>query len=224
MKMDAIKSIKEVAELISATPREVFDNVVTLMLSYTLINPSGYDHLYLKPKFKAGLLGTVPVETTEAYEVAYLAVLSAMNDAAPFEDAITDYYGQLLRGDKGQFMTPGDLGYKITGFLDGDISSGIAAEPTCGTGSLALGHLRRAFESDGAKGVQAIDLILNDLDIRLLRIAIFQVMYHTIKNDAPVSSIRAWHADLIQDYDSPGKMVLDCTSHRRAIAKLTPVF
>ncbi|MGV2114237.1 N-6 DNA methylase [Agrobacterium salinitolerans] len=222
MQKYAIKAIEKAADLIGISQREVFDNIVTSMLSHTFTNPDGYSHLYLRPRFDAALTGEINIHgNVEAFGAALLAVLASLNAAAPFEDVITDFYGSLLVGEKGQFMTPGSLGLALSAFL-GDPASAIrVAEPTCGTGSLVLGHMRRVFEKDGAVGLRSVELMLNDLDLRLLRIAVMQVMFHTIKNEAPVASIKAWRADLIKEYEATNTLVLECSSHRRVLSVLS---
>lgn len=222
MKEEAIQSIKRAADQSETTVREMFDNVVLSMLSYTLTNPDGYSHLYLSPRFKATLIGSVDVKgAIEAFGAATLAVLESLNAAAPFEDVITDYYGSLLVGQRGQYMTPSDLSEAVSKYLGDGGESDRIADPTCGTGSLILGQLRQRYEIQGAVGLQSVEIVLNDIDMRLLRIAVLQVMFHTIKHEAPVASVKAWQADLIREYEAPNKLVLECSSHRHALSVLS---
>ena len=222
MQQDAIKAIERAADQAGVSAREVFDNIVISMLSHTFTNPDGYSHLYVRPRVDAALVGQIDFKgDIGAFGAAAIAVLASMNAAAPFEDVVTDYYGSLLVGEKGQFMTPASMGMALSALL-GDREPGArVAEPTCGTGSLALGHLRRLFEKDGAAGLRPVELMMNDLDLRLLRIAVMQVMFHTIKNEAPMASIKAWRADLIKEYEATNTLVLECSSPRHVLSVLS---
>lgn len=220
MKKNTIKAINHFAERADCTPREAFDEVVNYMLAYTMANPEGYAHLYLKPAFDPTFIGDVdPRGQLEAFIAAMLAVTASMNEAEPFEDVLTDYYGSLLGAVRGQFMTPAELARSVALLLGDDNLNGKIAEPTCGTGSLILGHLGRVFREEGRAGIGRMELILNDIDKRLLCIAVLQVLFHTIKNEAPVATLTAWCADLIKEYNT-ARPVLRTTSQRHAVKSL----
>lgn len=221
MNKSAVKAIRTAADLNGVKERDVFDNIVVMLLTHTLMNSEGYFHLYLKPKFEPSILDFAGgVQKLEGYQEAMNEVLASLNGAAAFEDVVTDYYGKMLGRERGQHMTPPELVARMMGLLGDKASANRVAEPTCGTGSIAMGYLRACYDKEGAAGLKATELLLNDIDLRLLRIAILQVMFHTIRHEAPVASIRAFRADLIKEYNAPGTMVMECTSHRHAISSL----
>ncbi len=65
-----------------------------------------------------------------------------------------------------------------------------------------MGDLRQTYEVGGKDAVSHVDYSINDLDQRLVRIATVQVMYHTIRHEAPLKRLVARNADLIKNYDS----------------------
>ncbi|PDT50167.1 hypothetical protein CO661_00425 [Sinorhizobium fredii] len=132
-----------------------------------------------------------------------LMLREELNDAAPFEDVVTDKYGALLQGDLGQFMTPTAVSNAVSGFLGAAGEKGKKrAEPTCGTGALIMGDLRHTYAVGGKDGISHVDYSINDLDQRLVRIATVQVMYHSIRHEAPLKRLVAHNADLIRNYNS----------------------
>ncbi|MFQ6238228.1 hypothetical protein [Sinorhizobium meliloti] len=203
---DLVKNINVFADHCGFPARRIFDDLFTLLFSHICTGKKEYQHLYpavsYDPRTVQPLEGYRDADRDELMQL--LVMLTAeLDNAAPFEDVVTDKYGTLLQGDLGQFMTPTALSNAVRGFLEFTRESGNKrAEPTCGTGALVMGDLRQTYAVGGKDAVSHVDYSINDLDQRLVRIATVQVMYHSIRHEAPLKRLVAHNADLIRNYDS----------------------
>ncbi|WP_273728880.1 N-6 DNA methylase [Brucella gallinifaecis] len=139
-----------------------------------------------------------------------------MKAAEPFSDVITEFYNSEFISQKnksGQFMTPMSLADKLLPFLFEDTFDGESSfcEPTCGTGTLALSTLKAIYNKHGKHGLVDKTLVLNDIDPTVLRIALYQVMFHSFHHNAPLKCIDIKCSDLINEYLSKdAQTVLVC--------------
>ncbi len=203
---DLLKEVRSFADHSGLPATRIFDDLFALLYNYICTGSQEYKQLYPSVTY-----APETVQSVEGYGDADLDQLmrlllmlrEELEQAAPFEDVVTDKYGALLHGDLGQFMTPTALASSVGEFLSATGAKGNKrAEPTCGTGALVMGDLRQCYAAEGKDGVSHVDYSINDLDLRLVRIATVQVMYHSVRHEAPLKRLVAYNADLIRDYDS----------------------
>ncbi|MCY1315018.1 hypothetical protein D9M69_02480 [compost metagenome] len=203
---DLIKQMRAFADHCGCPARRVFDDLFALLYNYICTGKQEYNKLYpavfYDPQTVQAVEGYREEERDQLMELL-LVLRAELDDAAPFEDVVSDKYGALLPGDLGQFMTPTAVSTAVSRFLGAaEPSATKRTEPTCGTGALVMGDLRNSYAVAGRDGISRIDYAINDLDPRLVRIATVQVMYHSIRHEAPLKRLTAYNADLIKNYDS----------------------
>lgn len=206
------KEIELASQRLGMGRRELFDSVISFGCSYVCLNPDKLTHLYQDMRYSTQMVCKPDVELVAVTDDDYVQLLSylmmaltqVMKNGDPFEDLLTAIYSEYLQGDAGQFMSPAYFGKAIMQFISDEqaFQSGMrsTSEPTCGTGTLALGMLQEVYEKDGRVGIANVDLHLNDLDIRLVKVAMFQVMYHSIERNIPLGRIVVECKNLITEY------------------------
>lgn len=205
--MDVIKMLKPIAEQNAIGVRDVFDDVVGLLYNRICADSLDYRSVYMSTSYDHDSLVTYGHYRQHSQDLIQptLALVELMKAAEPFEDVITDIYGALLRGDQGQFMTPSSLGQSVAAFISPQepVTCRIdCTEPTCGTGSLVLGHLQSIYKAGGCKAIGHVHYRINDIDIRLARIAMVQVMFNSIHYECPLAELMVFCSDTIKNYNS----------------------
>lgn len=201
-----LKNTNAFADHCGLPARHIFDDLFTLLYSHICAGKKEYQHLYPAVSFDARkvqpLDGYRDADRDELMRLLVM-LIAELDNAVPFEDVVTDKYGTLLQGDSGQFMTPTPLSNAVSEFLGSAREGGNKrAEPSCGTGALVMGDLRHTYAVGGKDAVSHVDYSINDLDQRLVRIATVQVMYHSIRHEAPLKRLVVHNADLIRNYDT----------------------
>ncbi len=203
---DLLKNTNVFADHCGFPARRVFDDVFALLYNYICTDKQEYKMLYPDVSYDPNTVQAVEgYRDVDREELVMLLLMlrEELDDAAPFEDVVTDKYGALLQGDLGQFMTPTAVSNAVSGFLGANGERGNKrAEPTCGTGALVMGDLRQTYEVGGKDAVSHVEYSINDLDQRLVRIATVQVMYHSIRHEVPLKRLVAHNADLIRNHNS----------------------
>lgn len=150
---DLVKNTNAFADHYGFSARLVFDDLFTLLFNRICTGKKEYLHLYpavfYDPKTVQAVEGYRDADRDELLQL--LVMLTAeLDDAAPFEDVVTDNYGALLQGEHGQFMTPTALSNSVREFVGAGAASGNnRAEPACGTGALVMADLRQTYAVKG---------------------------------------------------------------------------
>lgn len=136
-----------------------------------------------------------------------------MKAAKPFADVISQFYELEFidpRNKLGQFMTPDCVGDLMSRMLFSEPTSDSVSfnDPTCGTGSLILSSLRELYNEHGKQSLATKELHINDIDSRVLRIALYQILFHSFHHNAPLKAIEIKRSDIIRDYGSDQEQVV----------------
>ncbi|WP_146749556.1 hypothetical protein [Ensifer adhaerens] len=150
---DLVKDTAVFADHCGFPARRIFDDLFALLYNHICTGKQEYYMLYpgvaYDPKTVEAVEGYRDADREELVRLL-LMLRQKLDDAAPFEDVVTDKYGALLQGDLGQFMTPTALSNAVSEFLGAAGERGNKrAEPTCGTGALVMGDLRQTYEVGG---------------------------------------------------------------------------
>ncbi|MEE9983295.1 hypothetical protein [Agrobacterium pusense] len=206
--MDVIKMLKPIAEQNAIGVRDVFDDVVGLLYNRICADSLDYRSVYMSVSYD-----TDSLVSYERYGQSGAAALikpavqlvEIMKGTELFCDALTDIYGHLLSGERGQFMTPAKLASAAAAFMQPQESAAgrlECTEPTCGTGALVLAHLQSIYRAGGKQAVGHVHYRINDIDIRLARVAMLQIMFHSIHHECPLAEIMVFCGDTIKNYNS----------------------
>lgn len=213
------KALSETARQLNMREKEVFDEIIKLSVfsifahfdkpmnaQYDLIHADlnfiGFDFQMSTPK----LLALAELQSLLHKE---------MKAAEPFSDIISQFYELEFidpRNKLGQFMTPDCVGDLMSKLLFSDQSENTSFnDPTCGTGSLVLSSLREIYNVHGKHALADKTLMINDIDPRVLRIALYQILFHSFHHNAPLKAIEIRRSDIIRDYGSDNEqVVLSC--------------
>lgn len=192
--------------------RNLFDLMIDLSCAYICLKLKDLGHMYEEVSFSPSLVRQPKLNTNDRLDDEKLATklvahklkfIEMMKSAAPFEDVITPIYAEaFLSGVAGQFMSPSSLGVLLQKLIMQPDEMGdpyTLADQCVGTGALCLGYLQSIYEREGKEGIGRIKLSINDIDLRVVKIALFQVMFHTIQHNAPIGSLMVETKDLIRN-------------------------
>lgn len=129
-----------------------------------------------------------------------------------------DYFAELLvelgsfdKKFKAQCMTPPEIANALCEMLTSDKAiSGKLGEISCGTGVLVLEALKSYVNSDNRS--KRLEMCVNDLDNRLVKITVIQCLFNLIVNDnalLPDIHIRAYQNDIITEWTKNGFIIYD---------------
>lgn len=224
---DFIRENDAVAQQLGIGRRDLFDTVIDLSCAYICMKMKDLRHLYEDNVFDPILLrrpklntnGDLGNEKTATMLITHkLRFVEMMKSAEPFEDVITPIYAEaFLSGVAGQFMSPSSLGVLLQQLVMTPQQSDKLSDPytladqCVGTGALALGSLRSIYEQEGKVGVSRVNLWINDIDLRLVKIALFQIMFHSIQHGAPLGGLMVETKDIIRHPElSPDSFLFHC--------------
>lgn len=135
--------------------------------------------------------------------------LQTVAEAEPFTDHMTSLYDMEIKGERlGQFLTPPDLA-ELIGELQMATST-LAEPPTrpytvgddmgCGAGSLLLGFIRAVLRKHGKGAVSMLEVVANDLDPEMVKIATVQIVLNSCIHRIPLHSFRIDNANVLSEY------------------------
>ena len=224
---DFIKENDALAQQLGIGWRDLFDTVIDLSCAYICMKMKDLRHLYEDVVFdpilvrrpKLNTIGDLGDENTATMLIAHkIRFVEMMKSSEPFEDVITPIYAEaFLSGVAGQFMSPLSLGVLLQQLVMTPQRSGKADDPytladqCVGTGALSLGSLRSIYEQEGKVGVSRVKLWINDIDLRLVKIAMFQILFHSIQHCAPLGGLVVENKDIIRHPElSPDSFLFHC--------------
>ncbi|HAU4290844.1 TPA: N-6 DNA methylase [Serratia marcescens] len=135
--------------------------------------------------------------------------LQTVAEAEPFTDHMTSLYDMEIKGERlGQFLTPPDLAEMI-GELQ--MATSALSEPPsrpytvgddmgCGAGSLLLGFIRAVLRKHGKGAVSMLNVIANDLDPEMVKIATVQIVLNSCIHRIPLHSFHIDQANVLSEY------------------------
>ncbi|MEZ9399271.1 N-6 DNA methylase [Vibrio splendidus] len=141
----------------------------------------------------------------------FLTYLMDSMEKRPYFDYFAELMVELNKFDKKkmcQCMTPPEVVSAITLILNSKSSKQRMGEPTCGTGSFVLELVKNHVELKDPE--KSFELIINDLDERLIKIAVIQCLFNLMVNNVdqlPDIQITAYQNDLIKEYKKNGRIV-----------------
>lgn len=141
----------------------------------------------------------------------FLTYLMNSMKKRPYFDYFAELMVELNKFDKKkmcQCMTPPEVVSAITLVLNSKSSKQRMGEPTCGTGSFVLELVKNHVELKDPE--KSFELIINDLDERLIKIAVIQCLFNLMVNNVdqlPDIQITAYQNDLIKEYKKNGRIV-----------------
>ncbi|MEZ8210878.1 N-6 DNA methylase [Vibrio bivalvicida] len=141
----------------------------------------------------------------------FLTYLMNSMKKRPYFDYFAELMVELNKFDKKkmcQCMTPPEVVSAITLILNSKSSKQRMGEPTCGTGSFVLELVKNHVELKDPE--KSFELTINDLDERLIKIAVIQCLFNLMVNNVdqlPDIQITAYQNDLIKEYKKNGRIV-----------------
>lgn len=200
------KALSTTARQLNMQEKEVFDEIIKLSLFslYTHFNTPmnvQYDLILVNP----AILGfDMKMAGTQFMALAELQALfqDIVQTAEPFADVVTEFYEIefLERKNKlDQYMTPAKLSNLVAQMLMGDKPDTKPAnilEPCCGTGSLVLAGIRQRLKTGGKEAVSKTGVFINDIDPVLLRISVYQILFHSFHHNTPVKFLNVQNVDM----------------------------
>ncbi|MFS1911116.1 N-6 DNA methylase [Vibrio sp. 10N.286.48.B7] len=141
----------------------------------------------------------------------FLTYLMNSMKKRPYFDYFAELMVELNKFDKKkmcQCMTPPEVVSAITLILNSKSSKQRMGEPTCGTGTFVLELVKNHVELKDPE--KSFELIINDLDERLIKIAVIQCLFNLMVNNVdqlPDIQITAYQNDLIKEYKKNGRVV-----------------
>lgn len=206
------KDIERSAQKLGVGRRELFDAIISISCSFIALKAHDLKHLYEEVAYEPHMverpqLRYQPDISPSAYlaelVVLKLKLIEVMKAGFPFEDRLTAVYSEFLSGTAGQFMSPAYVGRLLQQLVEGEPREGrpwTVTEPTCGTGALSLGYLADVHEREGKLGIARIHLSINDIDLRLAKVALFQIAFHSIQHKAPLGLLYVERKNLMTEY------------------------
>lgn len=196
----------------SYSEKEVFDEAIKFGLLTIISALYGIDnHLYGGWKIDKPFFNFKTETTFERLsEIVVVQELleQHMSEAEPFDDVLSAIYQEHFISKKnslGQFMTPKSLSEGVALMLipDKDISGKKSlAEICCGTGSMTMAQLKNMYRKLGKYGLLEKTLMINDLDPFLLRIAVYQIMFHSFQHDVAIGRLDVICCNIITQYET----------------------
>jgi type I restriction-modification system DNA methylase subunit len=126
----------------------------------------------------------------------------------PFTDIIGMIYDETAHkgNNLGQFLTPPDvadvLGELLVGLKPDPIRKSLSIGDFCGcgAGSLILGQIKAIYNQQGEEALTHLNVVANDLDACMAKMATVQVVFSSIVHRMPLSSFTAFNANTIAQY------------------------
>lgn len=213
-------ALSDTASKLNMREHEVFDEIIKLSVYSIFVHfdkpmNAQYDLIHADPSF-IGFDFQMPAPKLLALAELQSLLHKNMKAAEPFSDVISQFYEIEfinLKNNLEQFMTPDCVSGLMTKLLFSDQDTDTASfyEPTCGTGSLILSSLREMYHEHGKHSLESKELQINDIDPRVLRIALYQIVFHTFHHNAPLKAIQITCSNVIR-HANPGieNVVLAC--------------
>lgn len=194
---ELVKIITKTAYSHSQSTDKVLSQFVEMTYQYTVTGTYSRDYSYLVN------------EHTE-----FITCLMNSMKKRPYFDYFAELLVELGSFDKkfkAQYMTPPEIANTLCKMLTGDkVIAGKLGEISCGTGVLALEALKIYVNSDSRSN--GLDMCINDLDNRLVKITVIQCLFNLMVNDNDLLSsihIRAYQNDIITEWTKNGYIVYD---------------
>jgi len=192
-----IKQLKEIitetAETKGLSIDKIFSSFVEMTYQYMICKSYSSEYSYLEKEFNY-------------YHEMYLLAV----DTHPFKDIYSELMNGLNNYDKkflGQCMTPSSFVSGIVKMLLPSLlpKSFKSVEPTCGTGSKVLIMLKKFVNSES----QSFDYIINDIDTRIVKIAVIQSIYNLHQNSDKAEKVNllALNVETITEWNVKNKVV-----------------
>ncbi|MBH0074008.1 hypothetical protein I6F48_00320 [Pseudoalteromonas sp. SWYJ118] len=131
----------------------------------------------------------------------------------PYFDYFAEIMVELGKFDRkmGQCMTPPELVDIVTSLMLGEKQlEGKFCEFTCGTGSFVLKAIKSHITANN--NTKSLELIINDLDNRLVKITVVQCLFNLLVNDfkeLQKIQILAFQNNVLTEYLNSGYVVYD---------------
>ncbi len=215
------KDIERSAQKLGVGCRELFDAIISISCSFIALKAPDLMYLYEEVAYEPHMVerpqlryqpDITPPEYLAEMVALKLRLIETMKAGFPFEDRLTAIYSEFLSGTAGQFMSPDYIGRLLRQLVDAEPRAGrpwTVTEPTCGTGALALGYLADVYEREGKAGIGRIHLSINDIDLRLVKVALFQIAFHSIHHKVPLGLLYVERKNLMTEYNEQ-KPILIC--------------
>lgn len=119
--------------------------------------------------------------------------MDKVKQGKPFEDIFYEMYELNLNAKLGQFLTPPKLSSSVINMIkpEGMMFSDIC----CGGGALTLAYAR------SIKNHEEATLVLNDLDERMIKMTVVQLLINCLVHGIKFKEICAYHSNAITEYD-----------------------
>lgn len=163
-------------------------------------------------------------------EAVYVVLHEIMASSDPFDDVISEYYERLFiskKNTRGQYMTPKSIADLVTRMMhspETDPEGMLIGEPCCGTGTMTMSYLKNQIKVCGINNLADKTLWINDIDPDLLRIAVFQIMFHCLQHDVRIGFLDVHCNNLITQYPPDDKYrvwgMLGKSEEERTYAKM----
>lgn len=118
--------------------------------------------------------------------------ISEVRESMAFDDVLSHLIDEHLGQDFGQFMTPSDaskLAAEINLAIEPPNADSSIYEPACGTGGLVLAQLKSNYERNGKNGIARTEVVMNDIDPFMSKIAAVQVFIQSALHSLPLHTI-----------------------------------
>lgn len=219
MTPDFNKLLKETAKKLKITQKALFDEVIKFSLvtmNIRLIEQTSltYELIQLKPDFVDFDFDNWRKNIASFDDLCALQSMltKRMSEAKVFDDVLSEYYESIFipaDNKDGQFMTPHDIS-KLCAMITVSLRKpeGNICEECCGTGSMILAQLQEIHSQYGRDGIAGMSLYLNDIDPTLLKIALYQIMFHSTRWHAPLNKLVVKCVNLLLDGDYNEKNIV----------------
>ncbi len=144
--------------------------------------------------------------------------LHVINDNEPFADIVGMMYDETAHkgNNLGQFLTPPDLADLLGELLIAGNPESITKDMLigdfcgCGAGSLILGQIKAIYNHHGKDAVKHLNVVANDLDACMSKMATVQTVFSSIVHRIPLGSFTTFNANTVTQYSemSEGKHVI----------------
>lgn len=142
----------------------------------------------------------------------FIQCLTESMKLRPYFDYFSEIMLELGKFDKRmcQCMTPPELVDVVTKMMLAEQPmEGRHGEISCGTGSFVLKQIESHVRG---KNTKSLELIINDLDNRLVKITVIQSLFNLLVNNGDYLSeikLRAYQNNIITEYNKNGYIVYD---------------
>lgn len=200
----------------SAGPKQVIDdmaqlafNVLATTPAFTMAFPG--TSLYVDESMTAELRRYE--HDPEAWALLQELVVdffNAVKSSEPFSDVIGGIYGDLVGKNLAQFLTPKKVADGVVAMqlirMEKPHERITMGDPSgCGAGSMILAALRNVLKKHGKDSMAYLDLVVIDIDPKMVRLCCLQVVLSAIMHRIPLMGFEAHCGDTIRDYNGPKK-------------------